>query len=86
MQYKLKPELLLQKVGEEMVLLEPESGNYFTLNAVGAEMLEKLHQGMSVEQISQDISDIYDVSTQQAAEDFTALLVELERENLAEKL
>ena len=68
--YQLKPELLLQKVADEMVLLEPESGEYFTLNNVGADMLEQLQQGKSAQQIAQYIADIYDVTAEQAEQDF----------------
>ena len=49
--YQLKPDLLLQKVADEMVLLEPESGEYFTLNSVGADMLELMQQGKSAPEI-----------------------------------
>ena len=82
--YQLKPELLLQKVADEMVLLEPESGEYFTLNNVGADMLEQLQQGKSAQQIAQYIADIYDVTAEQAEQDFQVLMHDLVQANLAE--
>jgi hypothetical protein len=82
--YQLKPELLLQKVADEMVLLEPESGEYFTLNNVGADMLEQLQQGKSAQQIAQYIADIYDVTAEQAEQDFQVLMYDLVQANLAE--
>ncbi|MFS1704470.1 PqqD family protein [Aestuariibacter sp. GS-14] len=82
--YQLKPELLLQKVADEMVLLEPESGEYYTLNNVGADMLEQLQQGKSAKQIAQYIADIYDVSAQQAESDFNVLMADLVQADLAE--
>lgn len=82
--YQLKPELLLQKVADEMVLLEPESGEYFTLNNVGADMLEQLQQGKSAQQIAQYIADIYDVSAEQAEQDFQVLMNDLVQADLAE--
>ncbi|MCP4236490.1 MAG: PqqD family protein [Aestuariibacter sp.] len=82
--YQLKPELLLQKVADEMVLLEPESGEYFTLNNVGADMLEQLQQGKSAQQIAQYIADIYDVTAEQAGQDFQVLMHDLVQANLAE--
>ena len=81
--YQLKPELLLQKVADEMVLLEPESGEYFTLNNVGADMLEQLQQGKSAQQIAQYIADIYDVTAEQAEQDFQVLMHDLVQANLA---
>lgn len=82
--YQLKPELLLQKVADEMVLLEPESGEYYTLNNVGADMLELLQQGQSPNDIAHKIAEVYSVSAPEAESDFNELLAQLCEANLAE--
>lgn len=82
--YQLKPDLLLQKVADEMVLLEPESGEYFTLNSVGADMLELMQQGKSAPEIAQHIATDYDVPTTQVQADLDELLKQLEEANLAD--
>lgn len=82
--YQLKPDLLLQKVADEMVLLEPESGEYFTLNSVGADMLELMQQGKSAPEIAQHIATDYDVPTAQVQADLDELLKQLEEANLAD--
>ena len=43
--YKLKEDVLAQKVVDEMVILEPENGEYFTVNGVGTEMISLLEEG-----------------------------------------
>ncbi|GGF67847.1 PqqD family protein [Alteromonas lipolytica] len=84
--YQLKPDLLLQKVADEMVLLEPESGEYFTLNSVGADMLELMQQGKSGAEIATQIAEDYDVTAEQVATDFNDLLQQLVKANLAEQV
>jgi|TARA_R110002153_G_scaffold105931_1_gene244929 hypothetical protein len=85
MQLVLKDGLLIQKVVDEMVILEPQTGDYFTLNSIGALMLEQLQAGSSSEQVAQIISDEYDVSAQQVAQDLAELLGNLEQAGLAQK-
>jgi hypothetical protein len=85
MQLVLKDGLLIQKVVDEMVILEPQSGDYFTLNSIGALMLEQLQAGVSAEQVAQAISDEYDVSVEQVAQDLIDLLTHLEQAGLAQK-
>ena len=85
MQLVLKDGLLIQKVVDEMVILEPQTGDYFTLNSIGALMLEQLQAGLSAEQVAQIISDEYDVSAQQVAQDLAELLGNLEQAGLAQK-
>ena len=83
-QYHLKADLLIQKVASEMVLLEPDSGNYFTLNPVAAKMVELLQDGNDLSQIAKLISDEYDVSESEALEDAEELMQQLVKEQLAE--
>jgi hypothetical protein len=84
--YQLKADLLVQKVDDEMVLLEPESGDYFTLNPVGADMVELFQQGLDIDLVAEKISDLYKVSATEAKQDFLDLLAQLENEQLAEKI
>lgn len=85
MQLVLREGLLLQKVVDEMVILEPNSGDYFTLNSVGALMLEHMQAGNTSEQVAQKISDEYAVSAEQVLQDLAELLVNLEQAGLAER-
>jgi hypothetical protein len=79
----LKEGLLIQKVVDEVVILEPDSGDYYTLNEIGALMLEHLQQGKSADQITLEISQTFNVTQKEAKQDFTLLLTELEKHGLA---
>jgi hypothetical protein len=85
MQLVLKDGLLIQKVVDEMVILEPQTGDYFTLNNIGALMLEKLQAGLSSAQVADTISAEYDVSAQQVAQDLAELLSHLQQAGLAQQ-
>lgn len=79
----IKPEVMLQRVADEMVLLEPSSGDYFTLNEVGAIIAEKNQAGASVQEIAHHLTEIFDVTQQQAQQDTQSLLEALVNAELA---
>lgn len=83
MNIKLNEGLLIQKVVDEVVILEPETGDYYTLNETGAMMLEGLQQGKPVTEITQNISNEFSVDLQYIEQDFNNLLVALEKNGLA---
>jgi hypothetical protein len=83
MELVLKEGLLIQKVVDEVVLLEPESGDYYTLNEMGALMLELFQQGRSINEISSNISGQFDVASNQVEEDFDQLMRGLQDSGLA---
>jgi hypothetical protein len=85
MEVVLKEGLLIQKVVDELVILEPQSGDYFTLNNMGALMLEKLQGGLSIEQIGEQISADYAVDSAQVVADLSDLLEQLTLVDLAYK-
>lgn len=85
MNVKLNEGLLIQKVVDEIVILEPESGDYYTLNETGAIMLENLQQGKTVAEISAVMSAEFNVDTQAIEQDLSELLNELEKSGLAQK-
>lgn len=73
-QYQLINNVLFQKVDNETVILEPENGNYFTLDPVGTFMIENLQQGKTVEQVLTLMNTTYDVSVEQATADMQELI------------
>ena len=85
MELVLKEGLLIQKVVDELVILEPQSGDYFTLNNMGALMLEKLQAGQSTAQIAEQISSEYAVDSAQVEQDLKELLSQLALVDLAHK-
>ena len=83
--YKLKQDVLAQKVLDEMVILEPETGEYFTLNGVGTDMVKMLEQGSSEDDIILAITSKFDVTEQEVREDYRNLLKQLIEQGLIEE-
>ncbi len=80
--YQLVSNVLFQKVDDETVILEPENGNYFTLDPVGTFMIENLQEGKSVEQVIELMNTKYEVSTEQVTADLTELVTNMLSQNL----
>jgi hypothetical protein len=51
MPYKIKTNLRLQAVADETVILDPETGNYYTLDRVGTRMVELLRDTQSFDEV-----------------------------------
>lgn len=83
--YKLKQDVLAQKVLDEMVILEPETGEYFTLNGVGTDMVKMIEQGSSEDDIILAITSKFDVTEREVREDYRNLLKQLIEQGLIEE-
>ncbi len=86
MHYQLKSNLLLQTVADEMVILDPESGHYFTLNEVGRRMLEIYRESGDLEQSVTRLGEEYDADADTLRQDLERLLQELEAQGLAQRV
>lgn len=80
--YQLVDNVLFQKVDNETVILEPENGNYFTLDPVGTFMIENLQQGKNLEQIIESVKSTYDVSANEVEADLNELLTNMLNQKL----
>ena len=65
---------LIQKVSDEMVILDAESGQYYTLNELATEILEQFTQGCNLGEVLAYICEQYDVSEQEAQADITEIV------------
>jgi hypothetical protein len=72
------------RVGDEMVLLQLEHGVYFSLNATGAWIWERLATGATRDELCAGIVARFEVESAVARRDLDELLVELERAGLVE--
>ena len=69
---------LASQVDGELILIQGDSGAFYSLSDVGLEIWEKLDQLKTVQQISAALQDDYDVSAdvcEQAVTEFTTSLV-----------
>ena len=69
----------------EAVLLNLESGVYYTLNRVGAAMWECFTGDQSLEDILSAMCDRFDVAEEVARKDLLALVAQLRQEGLIEE-
>lgn len=78
------PSVYARDFGEEVVLLDFGKGEYFGLDAVGAEIWRRLEAGDDLGTVASHISAQYEVGRDEALRDIVDLVAQLrERELLA---
>lgn len=78
-----KPAVCARRVGDEMVLLDPETGIYYGLNAVGAGIWELLGTRISLEEVVSALTRDYDVLSEDCCRDVLRIAGELVERGLA---
>lgn len=86
MKYKLLDGILMQAVADETVILDPVSGVYFTLDAVGSRMLALLQESNDGEVVAARIAEEYTVEPSEALVDLNDLLAQMAKHGLAEEV
>jgi hypothetical protein len=71
--------LAVADLGDEAVILDPSSGNYFGLNEVAARILELAHEPTTVGQIVDRLLGEYNVSRDRLTADVATFVDELGR-------
>jgi hypothetical protein len=74
-----------REVGEETVLLNLESGNYFGLNPMGARIWKGLVEGRTGAEIESSILGEFDVTPEVVARDYADLTASLLAAGLLER-
>ena len=77
-------DIKFRELDSQCVLLNLESGAYYTLNRVGAFIWDLLDGNMRAHEIIDRVVDRFSVERGVAADDVKALLKDLEREGLIE--
>ncbi|MBK9470002.1 MAG: PqqD family protein [Gammaproteobacteria bacterium] len=85
MPYHVPDRLLLQAVADEKVILDPDSGTYYTLDAVGSRMIDLLRETGSLEQAVAGIVEEYEVDELTALDHLTELLEQMAQHGLVQK-
>ena len=83
-EWRPKPGVLAQTLGNEVVLLDANRGVYFSLNATGARAWQLLSEGLSFEQIRQALIEEFEVAADVLEADLKRLLDELAQNQLIE--
>ncbi len=80
----LSQDVILRSVEEEVVLLNLKTNQYFSLNPVGARMLDVLTQSASIEQAFTSLLDEYAVDPAVLRADLQELIENLLKQGLVE--
>jgi hypothetical protein len=72
-----RSDVLAQAAGETVILLTPDSGEYFTLNEVGGRIWELADGSRSVSEIAAVLVDEYEAPLEEIQADALELLGEL---------
>jgi hypothetical protein len=77
-----RDDILAQVAGDTVVLLTPDSGEYFTLNEVGGRIWELADGTRSVEEIAAVLIEEFEASLDEVRADALDLLEQLSEEGL----
>ncbi|MEK4033167.1 PqqD family protein [Methylocystis sp. IM3] len=73
----ISPDILVQEVGEEIVLLDLRNGTYYGLNQVGACMFRCIRDGKALEEARESLLDEFEVAPDELDRDIAQLVEEL---------
>ena len=73
------PDVVHQRVGEEVVLVHLKTNQIYALNETGARFWELLSEGITRPEIESRLLDEFDVEPEELAHEIDALLADLER-------
>jgi hypothetical protein len=84
--YKIKKGIILQKLKGSLVIFDSEKSLLYNLNETASYIFSQLKRGLSEEEVSDLMSKRYEVAKIQAQNDVKALVVQLLRKKIVDKL
>ena len=79
---RLAKDVLMQNVGEDAILLNLNTENYFTLDETGTRIINTLQESDSLKQAVRKLVGIYDVDESKLTSDAVRLVEECEQHGL----
>ena len=79
---RLAKDVLMQKVGDDAILLNLNTENYFALDEVGTRIIDTLQESDSVAQAVQKLVGVYEVDEGTLTKDVVRLVEECEQHGL----
>ncbi len=83
--YAPSPQVLAERLNDEVVLLDIRSGLYFGLNPVGAQIWSAIESGCTLSQAQKELQDSFDAHEAALREDVATLFAELEAKKLIQR-
>jgi len=77
-------DMLSAEIGGEAVMMSIEKGAYFGLNPVATRIWDLIEQPKTIAELIQAITDEYDVSAEQAADDVQEFVAEMIERGIAQ--
>ena len=78
---KLNPDVILQRIGNEMILINLKTEQIYSLNHTAARFIELLEIGKSLEDIESQIIQEYDVEPNVLHQDILQMIYSLRLKN-----
>ena len=84
---KIRPskDVVSRRVGDEIVLVDLQSDQMYSLNPTGARAWELLSEGNNAEAIEATLADEYHIDREEARRELETLLSELESRQLVDR-
>ncbi len=76
------PDVLATDMGDETVLLSPQTGTYYGLNSVGQRILELVRQPRELDEVVRTLAAEYDVDRKMLEKDVLAFVQDLLKHGL----
>jgi len=74
MAYTLTNEFVWKEIGQQVVVVQSETGAYFTLDEPASFAWKSILEGRSVDEVANQLAKVFDVGTDSAREDVKELL------------
>ena len=79
---EISPNVLLQEVDDEIILLDMESEEYFSLNEIGRVFYELLQEHKNLAKVLQELQNYFDAPKEQLEKDLVAFVQALDEKKL----
>jgi Coenzyme PQQ synthesis protein D (PqqD) len=80
---KKKEEIIWRVVDDEALLLDTNSGYYFSMNGTATEIWCLLNEGKSIDEVAQTIANRYEIDSETVKCDVHELISNLNKEQIA---
>lgn len=81
-QYQVHPEAFSTEADNQVVILQYETGTYFTMNEVGMRIWQLIEEGKTVREILNALLQEYDVGEEQLHQDLLNVVSQLQERGL----
>ncbi len=82
--YRSPPQVHARRFDDELVIVDLSGGQYYALDEVGAAIWDRLMQGLSLGEITDQLTQIYDAESATVDEDVQRIARELVEAKLLE--